>query len=298
MRPTILVVDDSELLRKLIVRHLSTYDADVIECDGGREALELVSRRVPDLILLDIEMPEMSGLDVIAQLKDDPALYRVPVIFLTGTSDRAVKLKAFDLGATDYVIKPFDAAELKARVRTALRTKSLLDLLTTQAMLDGLTTLHNRRFFDERLSVELERCARHDRELGLMLLDIDRFKQINDRFGHPRGDEVIIATARVIKSVCRQTDMACRFGGDEFALILPETDAAGVDIMGQRLNAALREHSALQGLIPEPITFSIGGASTSQLIDADASGLVMLADGALYAVKQGGRNAFRLAVAA
>jgi len=219
----------------------------------------------------------------------------IPVIFITGLTDSEEKVRGFDLGAVDYVTKPFDVAELKARVNSALKMKSLMDLLASQAQLDGMTGLHNRRYFDQRLSQELSAARRYDRRVGLIILDIDRFKQINDQHGHPKGDKVIIRVAEIIQETCRTTDIPCRYGGDEFAIILSETNNEQAQNFADRLHDRIMKDDELTSIIGEAVTTSIGVAYSEGSEELDASGLLYKADQALYRSKEDGRNRVTIA---
>jgi len=294
-RKTILVIDDSELIQRLVASRLSDLGVQIVEALDGRTGLELAERLQPHLVLLDIGMPEMDGFEVCAKLKLDPATVDIPVIFITGLDTSVDKVRGFDLGAIDYITKPFDPAELRARVRSALKLKSLMDMLSSQAKLDGMTGLHNRRYFDERLAQEIAAGQRYKKPVGLLLLDIDEFKQINDRNGHPLGDKVIVRFAELIHSACRAADIPCRYGGDEFALILPESDKAQSEKLADRLHEIIHGDVELQSLIDARITPSIGVACALPDSDTDASGLLLKADSALYDSKKAGRDRVTMA---
>jgi diguanylate cyclase (GGDEF)-like protein len=220
------------------------------------------------------------------------------VIFIT-TADKSVdKVKAFDLGAVDYVTKPFDPIELRARVRAALKTKALLDLLTSQAQIDGLTGLHNRWFFDTRLREELAAAARRGTHVGLLLLDLDQFKAVNDQFGHPRGDQIAKRFAELLQSACRTYDVPCRYGGDEFAIILPGAGVAETREVGQRVQELIHADTELHNLVPIRVTASLGAAAVLPDASTTPDDLIEQADRALYASKSAGRDRFTVAEAA
>ena len=299
MRDTqhILVVDDEQAICKLLVRQLRDLGGPGgvrVEslCDAD-DALEAAQLQQPDLVLLDVQIGRRNGFDVIRELKADPRTHDIPVIFITGESDPQQMVQGFDLGAVDYVTKPFEPAELQARVRNALKTKSLLDMLTAQAEIDGLTGLHNRRHFDERLAQELAAAQRYGRRLGLILLDIDYFKRMNDRYGHPKGDAVIRGVSAVLRETCRTSDIPCRYGGDELAAILPEVDTDGLLHFGERLTHAIRTDRELQAQFPLLVTCSLGGAQSTPDC-RDPIKLVARADEALYRSKNEGRDRFTL----
>ena len=180
----VLVIDDSESIHKLVVARLRSEGLEVIgELDGERGIERSVADQ-PDLILLDIGLPNVDGFEVCRRLKEHPSTRNIPIIFLTGTTDTESKVRGLDLGAVDYVTKPFDQVELRARVRAALRTKRLQDILEQQSFLDGLTGLWNRAYLDRRLESELNVARRYGRPLSLVLVDVDHFKRVNDSFGH------------------------------------------------------------------------------------------------------------------
>ncbi len=283
---TVLIIDDSQAILDLIPARLEPLGVRTITANSGSEGLQAVREHEPDLVLLDVNMPGMSGFEVCQALKNDPATHDTPIIFLTGSDELLDKVKGFDLGAVDYVTKPFDPVELCARVRAALRTKALMDMLTTQAQLDGLTGLHNRRYFDSRLEQELDAARRYDRCVGLLMLDIDHFKQINDQFGHPKGDEVLCQLARLLVAFCRSSDVACRYGGEEFAILLSESNADHAYQAGRRLLETIRSAKPLHAATGQRVTVSIGAASAEPKRGRMLPRvLVEAADRALYAAK-------------
>ena len=235
----VLIIDDSPDALRLAQHHLVPEGLEVRCADSGKAGLEMATREGPDLILLDVDMPGLSGLDVCRVLKDDAKLCMVPVIFLSGSGGPDDKIAGLDLGAVDYVTKPFDAFELRARVRSALRTKRLQDLLRDYALVDPLTELPNRRALDERLRQEWARLLRHGGHLSVIMADLDHFKQINDRCGHLVGDETLRQVARRLFEGCRQSDMACRYGGEEFVIIAPEAPLDAAVEFADRLRSAV-----------------------------------------------------------
>ena len=289
-RARVLVIDDSPQVCELLRSRLADMLIDFRFVQTGGEALDTANHNGTDLILLDINLCDMSGLEVCRLLKQMPQTHDIPVIFLSGVDDMAAKVRAFDLGAVDYIVKPFEPAELRARVRSALRTKALMDMLTVQAQIDGLSGLRNRRYFDQRLDEEAEAARRYARNLGLLLIDVDQFKQINDSFGHPAGDQIIQRFAALLSYTARKSDVACRYGGDEFALILHEADAGRVEDCGRRLVQAVSDDRVLQRLVETGVTISAGGAAISPRESVDSDRLIQRADEALYASKRDGRS--------
>src|SRR4051812_40247280 len=288
-RQTVLVIDDSVLIHSLVRVRLEDEPVEVHFADSGRAGLEKAASLDPDLILLDVDMPEMDGFEACRRLKADPATSAIPVVFLSGASTAQQKVQGLDLGAVDYVTKPFDPAELRARVRAALRTKYLMDLLAKRAMIDGLTGLWNRACFEQRLASELSLTRRSARPLACAMLDLDHFKRINDEHGHPFGDEVLRGVASVIQEACRAEDVPCRYGGEEFVLLLPNTALAGAVTLAERIRAAVSNTPFMFRRARVTVTCSIGIADNLRLAGSDTS-LVDLADQALYRAKQDGRN--------
>ncbi len=280
--PVVLVIDDSIDVHRLLRARLRHEDVDLIGATGGEEGIDAAAEHQPALILLDISMPDLDGFEVLRRLKNNPSTRNIPVIVLSGLQSPQDKVTAFDLGAVDYMTKPFDLMELRVRVRSALRMHRLLQLLTHRAQIDGLTGLWNRSHFDRRWQDEAALCARHTRPLSLAMIDIDHFKQINDAYGHPAGDAVLQSIARVMQRVCRQNDIACRYGGEEFAIILPETPPDAAMFLCERLRESIESLSWPRH--PERhVTVSIGLAGI-------AAGPAPNPDRCLYRSKRDGRN--------
>jgi two-component system, cell cycle response regulator len=291
--PTILAIDDSPEIHALLDVRLRPEGLRMEHALTPTEGLAMAASLQPDLILLDVEMPGMGGLEVCSRLKADPLTSMLPVIFLTGADAVDVKVRGFDLGAVDYVTKPFDPAELRARVRAALRTKRFHDMLAARAQLDGLTGLWNRGFFNQRLADEVQAVRRYGRALSLIMLDVDHFKQLNDGYGHPFGDLVLQRIGESLSSFVRATDAACRYGGEEFALILTETSMSGAAVLAERARAAIEGLELRPRGKPVVVTASLGVIDAAALggrEHASSEALVQGADDALYRAKANGRN--------
>jgi len=297
MRQSILVIDDSEDIHLLLRARLKDEDVEILSASDGPSGIEAARRLRPDLILLDVDMPGLGGFEVCRELKNDPVTTPIPIIFLTGVSDQGDRVKGLELGAVDYVTKPFDFPELRARVRAALRTVRYQKLLEQRAQIDGLTGLWNRVYFDQRLHEILAGCRRYGGRVSLVMADIDHFKRVNDTFGHPFGDRVLERVAEVLRSGVRPSDMPCRYGGEEFAIILPETDAAGGAELAERLRVRIAEPGWHKQEPSFVVTASFGVASSPGGDDAStaADQLVLEADAALYRAKRAGRNCVRIA---
>jgi two-component system, cell cycle response regulator len=285
-KPNVLMIDDSRTVHGIVKAQLLADRLEFHSAFSGAEGLSLAKSICPDVILLDIEMPSPNGFEVCRQLKDDPTLSNIPVIFLTGVSSSEEKIRGLNLGAIDYVTKPFDAAELQARVRSALRNKELVDLLSQKAMIDGLTGLWNRAHLDQRLKEEMAYVTRHKRLMSCIMLDIDHFKLINDNHGHGFGDEVLRGIAGILRQVVRSEDVPARYGGEEFAVLLRETAVAEAMVLADRLRVGIAGTMHTRGTISVSVTCSLG------VSDSRDGGDKMFdqADRALYTSKHNGRN--------
>jgi diguanylate cyclase (GGDEF)-like protein len=269
----------------------------------GKEALEKVKILIPDLILLDLIMPDISGLSVCGQLKADTKLAEIPVIFLTAHQEKEKLLDAFDKGAVDYVTKPFDMFELLARVRTHLEIKSkqeelkkalidrgnLVKELEELAITDPLTGIWNRRYLYKQAEMEFQRAQRYQQAFSILMIDIDRFKRINDSYGHTVGDTVLQALVPSVTNSLRKTDSFGRFGGEEFLLLLPETDLDTAIIIAERIRRNIENLIIAYREIKVSITVSIG-VSSYRIDDNTVELIIQRADAALYQAKNQGRN--------
>ncbi len=292
----ILVVDDSEtnLLLLSSILQLDGYDIETVQ--SGPEALQEAWLRIPDLVLLDIMMPEMSGLEVCQLLKADERTSDVPVIFLTALGDVPDRVAGLEVGGDDYIAKPFHPDELRARIRAALRTKQARDQLrrereslASQAVTDPLTGVYNRRMLETRLAEEVTRSRRYGHSLTCLMLDLDHFKRINDEHGHPTGDTMLRQFADLTQSCLRGSDVLARYGGEEFVILVTETGLEGATTTAEKVRRAIEEHRFRgangQGL---RLTTSIGIAELQP--EESAPEVLARADKALYEAKRTGRN--------
>jgi two-component system, cell cycle response regulator len=289
----ILIVDDSEDARLVATARLAHEGHEILCASDGPEGLEAAGRENPDLVLLDVDMPGMTGFEVCRRMKEDAATCSIPVIFLSGSGGIQDKVKGLDMGAVDFVTKPFDAFELRARVRAALRAKHLQDLLRKFALIDPLTELPNRRALDERLQQEWSRLLRHNGHLSVIMADIDQFKKVNDQFGHPAGDEVLRQVAHALAASCRTSDTPARYGGEEFVIVAPETAAGAAADLAERLRQSLCSKPLQVHGKAVSITASFGVADNEGLASPEA--LIQAADEALYRAKAAGRNCVKAA---
>lgn len=297
MSQSVLVIDDSADIHHLLRARLKDEDVEISSATDGRAGIEAVKQLRPDLVLLDVDMPGLGGFEVCRELKNDPITAPIPIIFLTGMSEPVNKVTGLDLGAVDYVVKPFDFAELRARVRAALRTVRYQKLLEQRAQIDGLTGLWNRAHFDQRLREILSACWRYRRQACLVMLDIDHFKHVNDTYGHPFGDRVLEHVAETLRTGTRLSDIPCRYGGEEFAIILPDTEGPGSLTLAQRLSERIAEHRWRKQDQTFMVTasFGIGCSIGGEDSIAAADQIVLRADSALYRAKRAGRNCIRMA---
>lgn len=318
----LLVADDDQLIVSQIRQGLSGSEYEFVECADGTEVLSAIRQHHPDLLLLDVEMPGLGGVEVCRIVKANQGASGfgfIPVILMTAR--RTGKVEGLELGADDYLIKPFDMLELSARVKSMLRLKALQDALMEKnreldrankeleekrnellqlSRTDGLTGLINRRHFEERLESEFARSERYRAPLSCFLLDIDHFKKVNDTWGHPFGDVVLREVAGVARRALRDVDVLARYGGEELVALLPETspeeawraaERVRMGVEAMRLTAQTEE-----GPTTVRCTASIGVSTFPSESVGTAEALVQAADDCLYAAKEGGRNQVRQAL--
>lgn len=290
---SILIVDDVPMNIQVLGEALAR-DYKVKIATSGEAALAIAAAEPqPDLILLDIMMPGMDGYEVCRRLRENPATRHIPVIFVTAKGEVEDEEKGLNLGAVDYISKPFNIPVARARVRNHLSLKLKADLLESMAMIDGLTYIPNRRRFNEALVVEFRRAERDATPLSLIMADIDFFKQYNDHYGHGAGDLVLLEVATALSTVVsRPGDLVARYGGEEFAAILPGTDAAGARQLAEQFRAvvaAMGLPHAFSAAAPV-ITVSVGFGTAPRLAGRGTSDLIACADQMLYQAKEQGRN--------
>lgn len=290
---SILLVDDSPLNLKILGEALkSQYRIRL--ATNGQKALEIAnSSSPPDLILLDIMMPDIDGYEVCRQLKAKQKSQNIPVIFITAMGEEKDETRGLEIGAVDYITKPFSLPILKARVKTHLELKRHRDILENLSALDGLTGIPNRRRFDEVLLLEWSKALESSQNLSLIMLDIDHFKLFNDNLGHVAGDHCLKHVAAALeKMTCRPHDLVARYGGEEFCIILPDTRADGALIVANRIFHQFESLEIPHAISPvsKYVTCSIGVAT---IIPDDKSNIELLlntADKCLYRAKEHGRN--------
>jgi two-component system, cell cycle response regulator len=304
MKANLLLIDDSEVQSSQITESLQRLGYAVQRASSGAEGLRLAREKTPDLVLLDVVMPDIDGFAVCRWLKVNADTRDIPVIMLTVRTAVADRIAGLNIGADDYLAKPFDDQELEARIFAALRVKAAHSDLRTRnqqletmlhsvealAITDSLTGLFNRRRFSDVLKREFAVTRRYRNTLSCLLIDIDHFKKINDRFGHDAGDQVLKEVARRIVGSLREVDLAARYGGEEFAVLLPHTSKKDARVVADRLLNNLRKQQFNFGDELVRITASIGCAGNTDVASGQAEDLVKAADLALYEAKNGGRN--------
>jgi len=284
----VLFIDDDPDSLVIARQRLKKEGYTLIAASDGESGLKKAAEDEPDLILLDVQMPGMSGFEVCEKLKSDQRLMNIPVIFLSAYNDVSEKVRGLDLGAVDYVTKPFDLFELRARVRAALRTKRLQDLLLLYGEVDSLTELYNRRVLMDRLRQEWERARRYSTIMAFIMADIDNFKRVNDTYGHPRGDEVLEKIAAVFRSSVRGVDVVGRYGGEEFAVVMVNANADNAMVAAERYRRSIEELTFAHSTGDFNVTVSFGVADSTNKISVNH--LIASADKALYKAKETGRN--------
>ncbi|HEX7241576.1 MAG TPA: diguanylate cyclase [Longimicrobiaceae bacterium] len=300
----ILVVDDHPDNVEIIDARLSSRGYLIETASNGQEALDKVRVNPPHLILCDVMMPLVDGYEVSRRIKTDESLPFIPIILVTARDSTADKVEGLEAGADDYLTKPINFPELEARVRSMLRIKRLQDELDQKnreleeankklrklSITDGLTELFNHRHVHQLLHDEFERSLRTGEAMAVAMLDLDRFKQVNDTYGHPTGDVILYETARIIRDTAREIDMVGRYGGEEFIAILPDTGEEEAGQFAERVRRAVEGHLYRDEANEVRMTVSSGVASFPGL-DVDSPELLLKrADEALYAAKETGRN--------
>ncbi len=301
----ILIVDDDADSVELVWQWLALQGYDLMLAHSGREALEKVRSTPPDLILLDLRLPPPDGFEVARILKRNPETKAIPVIVMTVRKDAESRVECLRIGVDDFVTKPFHWDELDATVQSALEKRRLYTALESAnlqlqaansrllklAVTDERTNLHNDRYLRQRLSEEFKRSLRYGTHLAILLLDLDRFKKVNDRYGHDCGDSVLREFGEILVDSARETDIVGRYGGEEFLMVLPNTDGIKAAIVGERIRKMTEDHLFRYQDQIVRVTVSAGIASVPANRDIrEEEQFVRAADDALYRAKEAGRN--------
>ena len=303
-KKNIYIVDDIEENLQVVGAMLKEEGLNISFARNGESALKGIAKKIPDLILLDISMPEMDGYEVCEHLKTDKATADIPVIFLTGRSQADDIIKGFQYGAVDYVTKPFNAEELLARVSTHLELKESRDIISRQnnelkelnselyqlSITDKLTGIYNRLYIMEMISKEFSKSKRNNSTFSCILFDIDHFKKFNDTYGHLAGDHVLEKTAQLARDMIRTEDSLGRYGGEEFLLVLPDINAEKAEAVGEKIRAAIQDCSYTFGKHTLNVTISLGVSDNTRSDPEDEKEIIDNADKALYKAKNEGRN--------
>ncbi|MFA3778311.1 diguanylate cyclase [Yersinia sp. 1652 StPb PI] len=291
-KPKILIVDDHPINIQMLYQAFSS-DYHVCMATSGKQALDVCISQHPDLILLDIEMPGMNGFEVCARLKASPDTQDIPVIFVTAHIDEETETRCFSEGAVDFISKPINRNTVRARVKTHLLLKAQSDLLRQLVYLDGLTEVHNRRYFDKQLELEWKLSNRNQTPLSMIMIDVDFFKKYNDLYGHQAGDDCLRSIAKVIREALRRpADLVARYGGEEFVCLLPDTELAGAMDMAETIRLQILEQKIQHsGSTVYPfVSISLGVCCKENQSIGMSTALLRQTDLQLYQAKKNGRN--------
>ena len=294
---TILVIDDDESYLDLIGLRLSDEPYKLITCSAAEKSMGILKKTTPDLIILDIIMPGIDGLSLLKKFRSIPRISHIPIILLSSLGGVRDIVTGLEIGANDYVTKPIDSSILKARVRAHLKTgnafKNLENrnrVLTRIAALDELTGIYNRRSMFHFLKDEIDRSRRYRHFLSVLMIDVDHFKRINDAYGHAAGDGVLKEVVLTTKKMLRSNDRLCRYGGEEFLAILPETDKDNALRAAERIRSEIENRNFSVPYAAVRLTASLGVATTPPQTHISSDELIRVADDALYLSKMNGRN--------
>ena len=279
MSDRILLVDDDPDFLSLLSLKLKKTGYEIITCMSGREALELAESIMPEVILLDVTMPDMDGFEVKERLNKNFITSSIPVLFLSANNATDAKVKGLQIGADDYISKPFATRELIERINVVLKKKKHYEKMS---MTDSLTNLYNQGFFKKHLLKFFTTAKKHNKIFSLILLDINNFKQINDTYGHSTGDSALKAFSSVISKHIRESDILARYGGDEFVILLPNTDSDQINLIGKRFKEKIqKEQISIAGNKNFMFSVSIGVATYNKNYDNELD-LFNHADKRLY----------------
>lgn len=296
-RFTVAVVDDDAAIRRLVRLFLKRAGFETMECTTGIEARERLATMPWDLAILDRRLPDMDGVVLCQELKANADFRARYIIMLTGETEQEDKIEGLELGADDYITKPFSYPELLARVRAGKRIVDLqTELISTNKRLellsitDGLTRLHNHRYFQDELARAFEESQRYQRPLSMAMIDIDFFKKVNDTYGHAVGDDVLKAVSKLYADSVRSTDLVARYGGEEFVVMMPETELEDAISFAEKIRLMVESTPIHTQAGIVPVTVSLGVSSVPYSNVRSSNELIVVADKALYRAKRRGRN--------
>lgn len=293
-KKTILVVDDKPSNLDIITELLQDYD--VIDTTSGKDAIEIAQKEHIDLILLDRIMPQLDGYEVCKILKSNEKTKNIPIIFLISILDENSIEEVYKLGGSDYIAKPIIPAEIKTKIKKEFKIQDMIRELRLIALTDPMTKLYNRRYFNAISTHFLALAKREKRPLSIIMLDIDKFKKINDTYGHQVGDKVIIRLASLLTYNQRKSDVVCRFGGEEFVMLLPNTSKLEAKKLAENIRKRVEADSIpLNSNKTINFTVSIGVSEVDLYNDTDIEKAIRQADDALYQAKESGRNKVEVA---
>jgi diguanylate cyclase (GGDEF)-like protein len=304
MKNAVLIIDDDDNIRRAVKSHLKAagiFDL-YYEASDGIDGFKLLLNKPVDLVLCDVVMHGIDGFKFLSMKKARPEFDDIPVIMLTGEEDVKLKIKALEQGASDYITKPFNPGELSARVKVHHKIKQLQEELSdTNKRLeelsntDDLTKIYNRRYFMELFELEFQRAQRYEAQISYIMIDIDDFKSFNDTYGHLLGDRILYEVAQILRESLRVHDIIGRYGGEEFALLMPETDIKGALVVAERYRRRVEEYVHLEKDIELKLTISIGIAAFPHKEIKTVDDLIRLADNAMYKSKRNGKNRVEVA---
>lgn len=287
----VLIVDD-QVINIMALANILKPEYEVIIAADGMTAIEAAEKHIPGIVLLDIMMPEVDGFEVLIHLKESETTKNIPVIFITGLDATEDEEKGFMLGAVDYITKPFHSTIVKARVKTHLKMAEYISAIERLSMVDTLTELPNRRSFDNRMETEWGRAIREKTPIGILMIDVDKFKVYNDVYGHPQGDVLLKTLSDVFRNTLkRETDFVARWGGEEFAVLLPNTGLDGSVMLAEQIRENVEQLKILcSDESKTSITISIGVNSLIPSKNDSVDKFISDVDQALYTAKNNGRN--------
>lgn len=291
-KETVLVIDDSPLICKIVEDILRTDSLDIVKANTGEEGLNLAKELVPNLILLDLVLPKTDGFAICKQLKNTPSTANIPIMFITAKQDSEIIIQCFEYGGVDYIAKPFVPMELKARVMVHLenqRAKNELNVIikemTKMVNHDYLTKIYSRRYFTNKFKMQLDTSQE---DMVIALGDIDNFKKVNDTYGHSVGDQVLNAVAGIMNGACRESDIVARWGGEEFIIFFPNVTVDTAKIFIETIREKIAQHKirCKEDFFSVTITFGLVQISPNLTMEKNIS----FADSALYQGKESGKN--------